>query len=65
MFELTIRGVVNTTVFDFNAGDDLLEAETIMSDVAQRRRRVFGPAHPETIIAQKNLSRIRANLARA
>ena len=44
---------------------DLLEAETIMSDVVQRRRRVFGPAHPETIIAQKNLSRIRANLARA
>ena len=29
-------------------GDDLLEAVTLMEDVVQRRRRVFGPAHPQT-----------------
>ena len=46
-------------------GDDLLEAETIMQDVVRRRRRVLGPAHPETLHAEKVLSRARAKLARA
>ena len=53
------------TLFDRNAGDDLLEAETIMQDVVQRRRRVFGPAHPETHLSETVLSQVRAKLARA
>ena len=36
---------VDATRFHPNTGDDLLEAETILQDVIQRRRRVFGPAH--------------------
>jgi len=51
------------TLFDRNAGDDLLEAETIMQDVVQRRRRVFGPAHPGTRGAEDSLSHVRAQLA--
>ena len=47
-----------------NTGDDLLEAETIMQDVIKRRRRVFGPAHPDTLNAEGALSAVRANLAR-
>jgi len=42
--------------------DDLLEAQTIMQDVIQRRRRVFGPAHPNTLraeAAEATLSRMR------
>ena len=39
-----------------NAGDDLLEAETILQDVVKRRRRVFGPAHPDTLKAERVLS---------
>jgi hypothetical protein len=38
-----------------NTGDDLLEAETIMKHVVERRRRVFGPAHPDTRRAEKML----------
>ena len=45
--------------------DDLLEAETILQDVVQRRRRVFGPTHPETLRAEQSLSIARARLARA
>ena len=45
--------------------DDLLEAETIMQGVVQRRRQVFGPAHPRTLLAERALSRARAKLARA
>ena len=43
---------------DPNTGDDLLEAETIMRDVVQRRRRVFGPAHPDTLRAEGLLSKL-------
>ena len=50
---------------DFNTGDDLLEAETIMQDVVQRKRRVFGPAHPETLIAEKVMSFVCERLAYA
>ena len=46
-----------------NAGDDLLEAETIMQDVAPRRRRAFGPAHPDTVRAETTLASMRAKLA--
>ena len=46
-----------------NTGDDLLEAETIMQDVVQRKRRVFGPAHPETLDAEKLMSLVRERLA--
>ena len=46
-------------VLDLNTGDDLLEAETIMQDVVQRRRRVFGPAHPDTRHAETALSGMR------
>ena len=49
-------------VFHLNTGDDLLEAETIMEDVVQRRRRVFGPAHPATRAAEDTLSDVRAKL---
>ena len=42
--------------------DDLLEAVTIMEDVVQRRRRAFGPAHPQTRDDEDTLSRF---LARA
>ena len=52
-------------VFDLDTGDDLLEAETIMQDVAQRRRRIFGPAHPDTFSAERLLSDLRAKLAHA
>jgi len=45
--------------------DDLLEAETIMQDNVQRRRQVFGPAHPETLHAEAMLSQARALLAQA
>ena len=48
-----------------NTGDDLLEAETIMKDVVQRRRRVFGPAHPETLTAERTMSEVSAQLASA
>ena len=51
--------------FDLNTGDDLLEAETILQDVVQRQRRVFGPAHPETLRTERNLSKVRAKLAHA
>ena len=45
-------------------GDDLLEAETIMQDVVQRRRRVFGPAHPDTLEAERHLATVRDELAK-
>ena len=54
-----------TASVDPNTGDDLLEAETIMQDVVQRRRRVFGPAHPDTVCAEATLSEVRATLAEA
>ena len=44
-------------------GDDLLEAETILQDVVQRRRRVFGPAYPETLRVERTLSAVRRRLA--
>ena len=54
------------TAFDLDTGDDLLEAETILRDVVQKYRRVLGPAHPTTLLAEKNLSAVRrAKLARA
>ena len=40
----------------------MLEAETIMQDVVQRRRRVFGPAHPETRISEAHLLEMRTRL---
>ena len=43
--------------------DDLREAETIMQDVFQRRRRVFGPAHPLTVWCEGELARVREALA--
>ena len=46
------------SIFDLNAGKDLLEAETILQDVIQRRRRVFGPAHPETRTAEFELFKL-------
>ena len=48
-----------------DTGDDLLEAETIMQDVVQRRRRVFGPAHPGTRDSEDALSDVRVRLADA
>mmetsp|Transcript_26250 Transcript_26250/g.80787 ORF Transcript_26250/g.80787 Transcript_26250/m.80787 type:complete len:119 (+) Transcript_26250:3-359(+) len=45
--------------------DDLLEAETILQDVVQRRRRVFGPTHPDTPRVENTLSNVRKKLARA
>ena len=60
-----IRGRgVDATRFYLNTGDDLLEAETIMQDVVQRRRRVFGPTHPDTRLAENGLSEVRRALAR-
>ena len=44
---------------------DLLEAETILQDAVQRRRRVFGPARPDTLCAVRSLSAVRAKLAQA
>mmetsp|Transcript_26771 Transcript_26771/g.82355 ORF Transcript_26771/g.82355 Transcript_26771/m.82355 type:complete len:211 (+) Transcript_26771:3-635(+) len=43
--------------------DDFLEAETIMRDVVQRRRRVFGSVHPSTLSAERGLSIVRQKLA--
>ena len=45
--------------------DDLLEAETILQDVVQRRRRAFGPTHPRTVDAETNLSIVASIVARA
>ena len=45
--------------------DDLLDAEAIIQGVIQRRRRVFGPAHPGTRSAEGMLSGVRARLERA
>jgi len=59
-----VRGV-DTTRFDLNTGDDLLQAKTIMQDVVQRRRRVFGPAHPVTHECETILSEILKGLADA
>ena len=53
------------TCFYLDTGADLLEAETILQDVVQRRRRVFGPAHPDTRLTETALSQVRAKLARA
>ena len=36
-----------------------------MQDVVQRRRRVFGPAHPSTVEVEDALSEVRENLADA
>ena len=44
--------------------DDLLEAEAIMQDVLQRRRRVCGPAHPDTRRLEESLYVTRTKLAR-
>ena len=49
--------------FDLNPGDDLIEIRTIMLDVVQRRRRVFGPARPRTINAESQLSHVHEELA--
>ena len=57
--------MLRSQAFDLNTGDDLIEAETVMQDVVQRRRRVFGPAHPDTLHAEKALSLARTRLARA
>ena len=46
-----------------NTGDDFLEAVTIMQDVVQRRRRVFGPAHPKARHAERVLSDMHAERA--
>ena len=43
----------------------MLEAETILHDVVQRRRRVFGPTHPDTREGECNLSNVRKFLANA
>jgi len=51
------------SIFDLNAGKDLLEAETILQDVVSRRQRVFGPAHPKTLEAEGGLAFVRKNLA--
>jgi len=45
--------------------DDLREAETIMQDVLQRRRRVFGPAHPLTAWCEAELARVLARVREA
>ena len=58
------RAAATRPVFDLNTGGDLLEAETIMQGVVQRRRRVFGPAHPETRRAEEVLSAVRGGLIR-
>ena len=59
-----IRGRgVDATRFYLNTGDDLLEAETIMQGVVERRRRVFGRAHPYTRVSEDELSNVRAKLA--
>ena len=33
--------------------DELLEAEPLMQDVVKRKRRLYGPAHPETGVAER------------
>ena len=44
--------------------DELLEAEPLMQDVVKRKRRLYGPAHPETGVAERALSHLRSLLAR-
>ena len=55
-----LRRGVDAIRFHLNTGDDLLEAETLMEDVVQRRRRVFGHAHPSV---ETFLSEVHAKLA--
>ena len=52
-------------IFDRNTGDDMIEAETILQDLVKRRRRLLGPAHPETRKSETGLSKLRALLAHA
>ena len=40
----------------------MLESVTILQDVVQRRRRVFGPAHPGTLCAETALSDAREEM---
>merc|ERR1712129_162283 len=42
--------------------DGLLEAETIVQGVLQRRRQIFGPAHPSTRECEQYLRHARAML---
>ena len=44
--------------------EDLVEAERIITDTVQRRRRVFGPAHPDTREVEDYLAKVREKLAR-
>ena len=50
-----------TRLLNFNTGKDLLEAEAVLDDLIQRRRRVFGPAHPTTLHIEQNLRVVRAS----
>ena len=41
-----------------DTGGGVLEAETIVQDVVRRRRRVFGPARPSTLSAERVAERV-------
>ena len=43
----------------------MLEAETIVRDVVQRRRRIMGPSHPKTLHAEEMLSHVRECIGRS
>ena len=43
---------------------DLTEAEAILQDLVQTRRRLLGAAHPHTHLSEASLARVRERLAR-
>ena len=49
-------------LFYLNTGDDRLEAESMAQDLIRRRRRIWGPAHPEALRAEVLLSNVRSTL---
>jgi len=60
---LNQRDARRRDLFNLDTGDDLLEAETILLEVVKRRRRVFGPTHPDTLLSERDLSNARVKLA--
>ena len=60
----TVEWLVHALRLDPDAThDDLREAEALALGTLQRRRRVMGPAHPDTVWCEEELTRVREALA--
>ena len=51
------------TRFCLNAGEGLIEAVAILQDVLLKQKRLLGPAHPDKLKTERELSHVRAKLA--